>query len=1540
MANNTFEANIYTPDWSFIAVLKDYISIVWTDRYYEVGDFELELPLTKENLQIYSPDNYIVCNQSDKIMIIEEVITSTSGSGYRMKVKGHSAECLLKRRVIPNELIINNTNERNELDVYVGEKLPQNRSHFAGALRKAFNVAFIDGGVETMSEANGLDATSYSSIPRKLPSIRFVSPVADPFGHIKDAIGNIDAYGEEYYEIIQSQCEAKDIGFAIFRNFEREIDRSGENTKDIDTLRYAKYMEANTPELFDLVLYDGWNKTGKYLADKEGIDMETVIDEVTYQVPSGIIFSVEYLNLQSSDSNYSIEDYKNYIFVKGDEVHNSSSASVDVAEATANFTQAFTDEDTKYYLVGNESEFEYGIFRRETFMDGGISRGNNTRRKYADRLRAKGSKELKNRKPKWVLSCEISNVNDYIYREDYYLGDLVLVKDSMDNLDVFRITEEIISCDAAGLKIYPTLVLFDEDKYVADDSREEGDNYARVAIEWNFDGGLADYNTISNLFSSFGTLDQNSVDPSTWPLGTVDGTIIGVKTKTNPWNAGLTLTQSIDQSNFQKIQDRLIGVITYNQVGDYIIFPSEIGDVSNDPNILGDYNIAKEHYELRYWNGAGGRFIKFEEQISAEEGTECYGPCSFTAHWSPIYYKATFKHGTGGHFGTSAFSESFCHINEIERYQSEPPTFEPGKYYEKTRDWFRDPPYYKALYSEPYGWRDQESSTYYTNYYMNSKELDEVIKDVAYNTKPSTPYCVAESGYTRDKPEWDPEIVPALADATYTARWKTDDDSEDEEDGDDDDDWSEKDREEVNTPVKHHTGKEHGDVYIGDEEENNLDYFGIGMVTFRCTKSRLFDKFGIVNGRYQKIEDGPDQKIGFYYVRPIGKDLSEDEGGGSSAYFHAFWGGGQYAALGPVYGHGPKLGICITRADGNIMAKPSAWDFNGIKWYPIANTDSDYKGTPEVAFTNAPVVKKITGYKMLTSNPISEGSESWPQNKIYKPSYNSGQHRWVFTVQNSKPSDWDTNNGWKNYCKKTQIGAKYGFTAQAYDDLGLLFTPLWIRLGIIDHPIIPFATYEDETLYDNVYTTGKLDIASALNRSMVMSIYNNIGWKWETVPDGRWYGRGWNAGYEITGNPPFICSWPESGATDWGPMFQYNDNGTWKDVTVMPDDWGSNMSNYRYRSGTVYDSLSRQGSSYAKDYWGPVSNYPIGTYGNPNFAYVMGHSKAGIRLILPKAAGDANSLIVTITGWTQEQHVKPGKTATFKVNAFSFILSASISYKWVSRIGGGDFTDTGATGSSYSFVATEDMSGMELKCIVTASYSAFDETITGEEEAPHDGTYMRLVVDNEGSDGTPPSEAEKEEKEKQRDTKPANGTNADPPSGNPPSGGGGGGSGGGSEPPSKDKTEVTYPIWGDAYNVPGAEEYRVPGQDTLIGNHIFRWDPSSSWTGLDPNWAGVPRQDDHGRILIRDEGWVYYYMDRSSNGGNGGSGGNKSIAELDDAITDIVYDSSFPINGTVEEKKDFILTNLPTAFRNYYSDTEIRVRFTQIEIDTGIRLTY
>ena len=93
--------NIIEQDFSMTYPLDNYKSFIWTDKYAEYGDFEIYIPITREAQEILKINNFVYCNRSDHLMIIEDIKTESDlDNGNFLIVTGKSLESIPARRII------------------------------------------------------------------------------------------------------------------------------------------------------------------------------------------------------------------------------------------------------------------------------------------------------------------------------------------------------------------------------------------------------------------------------------------------------------------------------------------------------------------------------------------------------------------------------------------------------------------------------------------------------------------------------------------------------------------------------------------------------------------------------------------------------------------------------------------------------------------------------------------------------------------------------------------------------------------------------------------------------------------------------------------------------------------------------------------------------------------------------------------------------------------------------------------------------------------------------------------------------------------------------------------------------------------------------------------------------------------------------------------------------------------------------------------------------------------------------------------------
>ena len=167
---------LYVLDTSFetLAVVDVYISSVWTERYNECGDFELEVPMTEVTKELFVEGRYLVRNDSEYVMVIETLEpTYDPENGDVLTVSGRTAESFLERRII-------------------------------------WGIVTASGNLETVvSKLINENVVNPSDPNRKISEIQY-SPSSITVGNI-----DIQYFGDNLYESIETLCKNESVGFKM-----------------------------------------------------------------------------------------------------------------------------------------------------------------------------------------------------------------------------------------------------------------------------------------------------------------------------------------------------------------------------------------------------------------------------------------------------------------------------------------------------------------------------------------------------------------------------------------------------------------------------------------------------------------------------------------------------------------------------------------------------------------------------------------------------------------------------------------------------------------------------------------------------------------------------------------------------------------------------------------------------------------------------------------------------------------------------------------------------------------------------------------------------------------------------------------------------------------------------------------------------------------------------------------------------------------------------------------------------------------------------
>lgn len=196
------ELLIMDENFAGVSTLDIFESLIWTDRYYACGDFEIYMPCSEKMLSTLKQDMYLYLRESEHIMIIEDIQIDTDvEDGAHLTVTGRSLESILDRRVI-------------------------------------WNLTTLSGGLQAgIKQLLNENAISPSDPARAIPNLIFEDSTDSKITNLSL---NAQYYGENLYDVICEICESNEIGFKITLNESNQMvfalyagtDRSYEQTEN------------------------------------------------------------------------------------------------------------------------------------------------------------------------------------------------------------------------------------------------------------------------------------------------------------------------------------------------------------------------------------------------------------------------------------------------------------------------------------------------------------------------------------------------------------------------------------------------------------------------------------------------------------------------------------------------------------------------------------------------------------------------------------------------------------------------------------------------------------------------------------------------------------------------------------------------------------------------------------------------------------------------------------------------------------------------------------------------------------------------------------------------------------------------------------------------------------------------------------------------------------------------------------------------------------------------------------------------------------
>lgn len=393
---------LFVLDKSFevVSLCDTFSSLIWTERYSGYGDFELYLPASMANINMFPRGFYLwliepsilnangeVIVPHNDVMIIEKTELSTDiEDGDQLIVSGRSLESLLLRRVIPKKVEYKSVDPKDIIKTILEENVinPSEPS------RRIPNFKIITNDIKDSNEniiqdSNG-DNIKDSSQP--------MSP--------KDK-RTYEFDGDYVYDAIKTICDDYDWGFSL-----------------------------------DLKSDDNWKTSYMAFSIVYGTDRSYEQTKYPYMV-----FSPRFDNLISSDTVEDDTEFFNSAYVASTE------------ETKDNVTRRLIK-----YVPNNSGRVGWDI--RETFYtdsDAKLNDADNHPRPDHDiypELEKYGRDELKAQKSNDSFNAEIALLGSVRYHRDYDIGDIIQFDNTYGVNKKARITEYVRNEDDNGYREYPT----------------------------------------------------------------------------------------------------------------------------------------------------------------------------------------------------------------------------------------------------------------------------------------------------------------------------------------------------------------------------------------------------------------------------------------------------------------------------------------------------------------------------------------------------------------------------------------------------------------------------------------------------------------------------------------------------------------------------------------------------------------------------------------------------------------------------------------------------------------------------------------------------------------------------------------------------------------------------------------------------------------------------------------------------------------------------------------------------------------------------
>lgn len=311
-----------------VAILDQYTSLIWTERYNRCGDFQVKTSYDESLFQAITNgsnmqhDSYLMIRESNSIMLIEEVTVITDAeAGPELEFKGRSLESIIDRRIVYDQTVLDAS-----VDESIHKIFNQNIISPKDPARQFPNFVYLPAEFETIQNESSEEETEQTQY-----------------------------FGNNIYDVVVNVCGVHGLGFRIqlddgvmtfqlYKGLDRSYNQS-ERPRVIFSPRFENLLNSNYVESVS-----DYRNVAIIVGEGEEI-VDCIVTEVSREEETGVSgFNRREVFIDGSGISQEYHDEDGWTMTMSDEEY--------TAELKNKALEELTDMD---YRSSFDGEIESGV---------------------------------------------------------------------------------------------------------------------------------------------------------------------------------------------------------------------------------------------------------------------------------------------------------------------------------------------------------------------------------------------------------------------------------------------------------------------------------------------------------------------------------------------------------------------------------------------------------------------------------------------------------------------------------------------------------------------------------------------------------------------------------------------------------------------------------------------------------------------------------------------------------------------------------------------------------------------------------------------------------------------------------------------------------------------------------------------------------------------------------------------------------------------------------------------------------------------------